>query len=70
MEGHGTAPDLIYARGVPDTPAPDKNTFEKKQRILIIIEIGFCQNFGCHKRLQEKTTKYAPLVAALEAMWE
>ena len=36
---------------------------------MIIIEIGICQDFGCHKRLQEKTAKYAPLVAALKAVW-
>ena len=41
-EGHGTAPDLIYARGVPDTPAPDPSTFDRKQCILIIIEVRFC----------------------------
>ena len=57
-EEHGTAPDLIYARGVPDTPAPDQHTFDKKQCILIIFEIGFCEDFGCHKWLQEKTAKY------------
>ena len=68
-EGHGTAPDLIYARGVPDSPAPDPSTFDRKQCILLLIEIGFCQDFGCHKRRQEKTAKYAPLVAALEAIW-
>jgi hypothetical protein len=68
-EGHGTAPDLIYARGVPDSPSPDPSTFDRKQCILIILEIGFCQDFGCHKRLQEKTAKYAPLVAALKALW-
>jgi len=68
-EEHGTAPDLVYVRGVPDTPAPDQNTFDRKQCIMIIIEIGFYQDFGCHKRLQEKTVKYAPLVAALKAVW-
>ena len=26
-------------------------------------------DFGCHAKLQEKTTKYAPLVAALNALW-
>ena len=44
--GHGTAPDLIYARGVPDTPSPDPSTFDRKKCNLIIIEIGFCQDFG------------------------
>jgi len=26
-------------------------------------------DFGCHTKLQEKTTKYAPLVAALLKLW-
>jgi hypothetical protein len=43
--------------------------FDRKQCILFIFEIGFCQDFACHKRCQEKTAKYAPLVAALEAIW-
>ena len=66
---HGTAPDLIYARGVPDTPSPDPITLDRKKCNLILIEVGFCQDFGCHKRLQEKTAKYAPLVTSLKAMW-
>jgi len=41
-EEHGTAPDLIYARGVPDTLAPDPTTFDRKQCIIIIVEVGFC----------------------------
>jgi hypothetical protein len=68
-EGHGTAPDLIYARGVPDSPSPDPSTFDRKQCILIIFEVGFCQDLGCPMRLQEKTAKYAPLVNALKALW-
>ncbi len=28
--GHGTAPDLVYARGVPDTPFLDPTAFDKK----------------------------------------
>ena len=66
---HGTAPDLVYARGVPDAPSSDPITFEHKKRNLVLIEVGFCQYFGCHKRLQEKTTKYAPLVTSLENLW-
>ena len=41
--GHGTSPDLIYARGVPDSPSPDLTSFDRKQCTLIIIEIGFCR---------------------------
>ena len=39
--GHETAPNLIYAREVPDTPAPDPSTFDRKKCNLILIEIGF-----------------------------
>jgi hypothetical protein len=67
--GHGTAPDLIYARGVPDSPDPNPNTFDRKQCTLIIIEIGFCRDFGCVEKLEEKSSKYAPLLAALRRYW-
>ncbi len=65
QERHGTAPNLIYAREVPNTPALDPTTFDRPQCALIILEICFCQDFVCHKRIQEKTAKYAPLIAAL-----
>jgi hypothetical protein len=67
--GHCTAPDLIYARGVQDTPSPDPRTFNRKKCNLILLEIRFCQDFGCQKRLQGKTSKYTPLVAALRKIW-
>jgi hypothetical protein len=67
--GHGTAPDLIYARGVPDSPSPDPTTFNKKLCTLIIIEIGFCRDLGCDTKLEAKTAKYAPLLAALRRHW-
>ena len=44
--GHGTAPDLIYAKKVPDTPAPDPTTFDRKKCNLILIEDGLCRDFG------------------------
>jgi hypothetical protein len=67
--GHGTAPDLIYARGVPDSPSPNPTSFDKKQCTLIIIEIGFCRDLGCIEKLEEKTSKYAPLLEALRRYW-
>ena len=67
--GHGTAPDLIYARGVPDSPSPNPASFDRKYCTLIIIEIGFCRDFGCVVKLDEKTSKYAPLLAALRRYW-
>jgi hypothetical protein len=33
--GHGTAPDLVYARGVPNSPSPDPTSFDKKQCTLV-----------------------------------
>ncbi len=67
--GHGTAPDLIYARGVPNTPSPDPTFFNKKQCTFIIIEIGFCRDLGCDIKFEEKTEKYSPLIAALRKYW-
>jgi hypothetical protein len=67
--GHGTAPGLIYSRGVRDSPSPDLTSLDKKQCTLIIIEIGFCREFGCVEKLEEKTSKYAPLLAALGRYW-
>jgi hypothetical protein len=67
--GHGTTPDLIYARGVPETPSPDQSTLDRKKCNLIFIEVRFYRDFGYHEKLQKKTTKYAPLVNALKAEW-
>ena len=33
------------------------------------MEIGFCRDLGCTERQEEKTAKYAPLVAALKRHW-
>ena len=35
--GHGTSPDLIYARGVPDTFDPSRTNFGKNVCTLILI---------------------------------
>ncbi len=67
--GHGTAPDLIYARGVPHTPSPDPTSFDKNQCTLIIVEIGFCIDLVCEDKFNEKNTKYSPLMAALRGYW-
>jgi len=45
--GHGTSLDLIYARGVLNTPSPDPTSFNKMQCTLILVEIGFCRDLGC-----------------------
>ena len=38
---HGTAPCLIYARGVPDTRDPGQTNFDKKTWILILTEFDW-----------------------------
>jgi hypothetical protein len=63
--GHGTTPDLIYARRVPNTPSPDPTCFNKKQCTLILVEIGFYKDLGCDVKFDKKTEKYSPLIAAL-----
>ncbi len=65
INGHGVAPDLVYTRGVPDTPDRDTAAFDRKQCALILVDPTFCQDFSLDKRLEEKNQKYAPLVAAL-----
>ena len=64
----GAAPDLISARGVPDTKNPDPSLFDRRDCNLVVIEVGFCQEFGLRKKLSDKTEKYAPLVAALQRL--
>ncbi len=56
-------PDLIYARGVPDSPSPDPTTFNKRLCTLIIIGVRFCRDLGCDTKLEAKTAKYAPVIA-------
>ena len=63
--GHGTTPDLIYARGVPDTPSIDSISFDRMQCTLIIVKIGFCKDLGCDVKFDKKTEKFSPLIAAL-----
>ncbi len=67
--GHGTAPGLIYAGGVPDSPSPDPTSFNKKLCTLIIVDVGFCRDLGCKAKLEAKTTKYASLLVALKKHW-
>jgi hypothetical protein len=60
-----TTPDLIYAKGVPNTLSPDPNSFNKMQCTLIIFEIGLCRDLGCHIKFDEKTEKYSPLIVVI-----
>ena len=64
--GHGVAPDLIYAKGVPDIPSPSSGVdFDKRAYSLLIFEVGFCADLSCHIKRNEKAGKYAPLLAKL-----
>jgi len=67
--GLGSAPDIIYARGVPADPTPDLNSFDRKDCSLILFEIGFCRDLGCHDKLTKKTEKYPPLLCGLRRYW-
>ena len=67
--GHRTTPDLIYARGVSDTPSPDPTSFDRNQCTLIVIEIGFCRDLGYDVKLDKKTDKSSPLITALRKCW-
>jgi hypothetical protein len=63
--GHGRAPDLIYARGVPNTPSPDPASIDKKKCTLVIVEIGFRRDLGCDIKFEKKNEKYLRLLEAL-----
>ena len=69
-DGHGVAPDFIYAKGVPNIPSPSPGTdFDKQLSSLILIELGFCADLTCHIKKEEKANKYAPLIAKLKEEW-
>ncbi len=63
------APDIIYARGVPADPSPEIDSFNRKDCSLILFEVGFCRDLGCHKKREEQTDKYNPLLTTLRRYW-
>jgi hypothetical protein len=67
--GARAAPDIVYARGVPADPAPEIDSFNRKNCSLILFEISFCRDLGCHKKLKKKITKYNLLVTTLRHYW-
>jgi hypothetical protein len=67
--GAGVAPDIIYARGVPADSSPEIDSFNRKDCSLLLFEVGFCRDLGCHKKLEEKTNKYNPLLITLRRYW-
>ena len=42
---------------------------DRKDCSLVLFEIGFCRDLGCHEKLAEKTDKYQPLLRALRRYW-
>jgi hypothetical protein len=69
QESHGTTPNLIYVKGVPNTPTPYPTTFDRKQCFVITIELRLCRRFGCAIKIAEKTSKYAPPRRGSQANW-
>ena len=64
--GHGTTPNLTYARGVPNTPSFDPTFFDKKKCTLILVEIGFCTDLGCDTKFDKIPRNTPPLSRPLE----
>ena len=56
--GHGTAHDLIYAKGEPDIPSSDPAAFDRMQRNFIIVETKFGRDIGCDDKLTKNIEKY------------
>jgi hypothetical protein len=67
--GHDSAPDFIYARGVPATPNLDQTSINTKRCTLILLEIGFRRDFNCDDKHTKKIEKNPPLIAALHKLW-
>jgi hypothetical protein len=54
---------------VPADPSPEIDSFNRKNCSLILFEVSFCRNLGCHKKRKEKTDKYNPLMTTLRRYW-
>ncbi len=48
----GVTPDLVYARGVPNTTNPDPSTFDKRMCSLLVAEVGFGANLNLEEKLE------------------
>jgi hypothetical protein len=59
------ASHISYVRGMPADPSPNIGSFNRKDCSLILFEIEFCRDIGCHKKLDEKFDKYNPLFSTL-----
>jgi hypothetical protein len=56
---------LDIIRGVPTNLTPDPISFDGKDCSLILFEISFCGDLGCHEKLTSETKKYHSLLCAL-----
>jgi hypothetical protein len=68
--GAGVAPDIVYARGMQNNSSSDFNAYNRKDCTLLLFEVGFCRDLGCHEKYKQKTDKYFPLLTALRKYWE
>ncbi len=59
--GAGATPYIIYAPGVPADPTTDPDSFDRKDCSLVLFEIDFGSDLGCHDKITVKTDKYYPL---------
>jgi hypothetical protein len=69
QQNHGVTPDILYARGVPNSTAPDLSQLDKKRCSLLLVEVGFCSDLNLRAKLELKTQKYQPLIAELLQEW-
>jgi hypothetical protein len=67
--GVGAAPDIVYARGIPDNLPSDFSAFNRKDCTLLLFEVGFCRDFGCNEKYKQHTDKYFPFLTALRKYW-
>ena len=69
QHNHGVAPDLVYARGVPNLPNLDPTSIDKSSCSLLLIEVGFSSDLNLKSKLADKTSKYQPLLKELRKDW-
>ena len=54
---------------MPADPSPEIDSVNRNDCSLILFEIGFCRDLGCHKKRKVKTDKYNPLMTTLRNYW-
>ncbi len=50
---------------MPAGASPDIDAFNRKNCPLILFEVGFYKDLGCHENYTQKTDKYLLLLTAL-----